>query len=369
MKTLLKNSKRNRVTKRAHAPAPLNKKRWQQRLAFPEPDERGKSFYVRPYQCDEKIIRELSDFTGESYNTVVIKLIHVALNNKPLTTEVFERHVQSLDKVENYFENALLVQQTVSNQLAAIKKQQARSHRFLLVILSEIYCLLHIGVSLVRALFTTILGSQPNVEMTIEKMLADFDDVDDRVIKKSFRDYNSTLQFYRLTGENINPYQLFLRAKLGDNNWIKRRAEWYEQERDANSGTDKKPLSRAANKAPNEAPNAQEFGARRDRESSVGATDDNDLPKTPQQPQQDARQFGVAESNEVRGRQENTLLVGGAADEAGDEDNDFDEGDGYDDSADEYEFDDEDELGDEFIDEDEDEDEYEEDDDSENDEG
>lgn len=192
--------------------------KWKKKLAFkPKKQDKANAIYFRPNLTDDKLIRELAEMTGETKNSVVEKLVAVALHNKPLTTQKLEEQKTSLRRLEDKTDGVSDGQMEMFRLLQEIRRGQITQEKFTSSLLSEIYCMVHTAVSLMRTALLQILGFT-NKEMSnshpAPQVLSSFDETSDLTIARSLQDLEAAAVHHQIKTGKFTGENLYWKSKL-----------------------------------------------------------------------------------------------------------------------------------------------------------
>lgn len=196
-----------------------DRQNWKKKLAHEAKKEaKAKAIYFRPNLSDDKRIRELAEITGETKNTIVEKLVRCTLHNKTFTTQKLEEQKTSLRRLEDKTEDVADNQLEILRVLEEIRRKNSAQEKFTNALLSEIYCMVHTAVSLLRTVLLQILGEMANKETfavsPAPQVLVTFDETGDLTIARSLQDLESAAAHHNIKNENFSSENLFWKSKL-----------------------------------------------------------------------------------------------------------------------------------------------------------
>lgn len=188
---------------------------WKKKLATkPKKEAKAKAIFFRPNVSDDKRIRELAEMTGDTKNAIVEKLVAVALHNKTFTTNKLEEQNISLKRLEDKTDDVADNQLEIARLLEEIRHGQAVQEKFTASLLSEIYCMAHTAVSLLRTALLQILGLARENAPPAAQVLASFDETSDLTIARSLQDLEKTRAHHQIKTEKFTNENLFWKSKL-----------------------------------------------------------------------------------------------------------------------------------------------------------
>ncbi|MEJ7860515.1 MAG: hypothetical protein WKF90_02645 [Pyrinomonadaceae bacterium] len=193
--------------------------KWKKKLAIkPKKETKADSIYFRPSLSDDKRIRELAELTGETTNAIVEKLVCLALSNKTFTTQKLDEQKTALLRVEDRTEDIADNQLEIINLLEEIRSGHTTADALTTSLLSEIYCMAHTAVSLLRTALLQILNiTQKNAPPAAE-VLASFDETSDLTIARSLQDFETACRHHQIKNGRIPSENLFWQSKLRKTN-------------------------------------------------------------------------------------------------------------------------------------------------------
>ena len=157
-------------------------------------EAKADSIYFRPNLSDDKRIRELAELTGETKNAIVEKLVACALHNSAFITKKLTEQKNSFQRLEDNSEAVVNASVEILTLLEEIRLRNVTQERLTNSLLSEIYCMVHTAVSLMRTVLLQMLGlthkETSNTQLP-PQVLASFDETSDLTITRSLQDLES----------------------------------------------------------------------------------------------------------------------------------------------------------------------------------
>ncbi len=188
--------------------------KWKKKLTTqPKKEAKADAIYFRPTLTDDKRIRELAEMTGETKNAIVEKLVAASLHNKTFTTQKLEQQKMVLRRLEDKTEDVADNQLEIVRILEEIRKEQITADSFQTSLLSEIYCMAHTAVSLMRTALLQILGMARENAPT-PQVLASFDETSNLTIERSIEDLENACSHHQIKNGRIKDENLFWKSKL-----------------------------------------------------------------------------------------------------------------------------------------------------------
>ena len=188
--------------------------KWKKKLTTqPKKEAKADAIYFRPTLTDDKRIRELAEMTGETKNSIVEKLVAASLHNKTFTTQKLEQQKIVLRRLEDKTEDVADNQLEIVRLLEEIRKEQITADSFQTSLLSEIYCMAHTAVSLMRTALLQILGLARENAPT-PQVLASFDETSNLTIERSIQDLENACSYHQIKNGRIKGENLFWKSKL-----------------------------------------------------------------------------------------------------------------------------------------------------------
>lgn len=191
---------------------------WKKKLTTNGKKEaKADSIYFRPSLSDDKRIRELAEMTGETKNTIVEKLVAAALHNKTFTTQKLEEQKTVLRRLEDKTGDVAAGQLEILSLLEEMRGRQAIQEKLTTSLLSEIFCMVHTTVSLVRTALLQILGMTHQdtiVQSPAPQVLASFDETSDLTIARSLQDLENACAHHQIKNAKFVAGSLFWKSKL-----------------------------------------------------------------------------------------------------------------------------------------------------------
>lgn len=192
--------------------------KWKNKLAIqPKKQNKAQAIYFRPNLSDDKIIRELAEMTGETKNAIVEKLVAVALNNKPLTTQKLDEQKSYLRRLEDKTDTVSDGQMEMYRVLEEIRRGQIAQEKFITSLLAEIYCMVHTAVSLMRTALLQILGlsnKETSNAQPLPQVLSSFDETSDLTIARSLQDLEAATAHHQIKNGKSTSENLYWKSKL-----------------------------------------------------------------------------------------------------------------------------------------------------------
>lgn len=191
-----------------------DREKWKKKLTIqPKKEAKADAIYFRPNLTDDKRIRELAEMTGETKNSIVEKLVRCALHNKTFTTQKLEQQKMVFRRLEDKAEDVADNQLEIVRLIEEIRRDQITADSFQTSLLSEIYCMAHTAVSLMRTALLQILGlTQENAPTP--QVLASFDETSNLTIERSIQDLENACSYHQIKNGRIKNENLFWKSKL-----------------------------------------------------------------------------------------------------------------------------------------------------------
>ena len=191
------------------------RERWRKKLTTkPKKETKANAIYFRPNLSDDRRIRELAEMTGETKNSIVEKLVATSLHNKTFTTQKLEQQQTVLRRLEDKVEDIADSQLEIFRLLEEIRREQVSVNAVQTSLLSEIYCMAHTAVSLIRTALLQILGMARENSHPTPQVLDSFDETSDLTIARSLQDLEKTYSHHQIKNEKFTSGNLFWRSKL-----------------------------------------------------------------------------------------------------------------------------------------------------------
>ncbi len=191
-----------------------DREKWKKKLTIqPKKEAKADAIYFRPNLTDDKRIRELAEMTGETKNSIVEKLVRCALHNKTFTTQKLEQQKMVFRRLEDKAEDVADNQLEIVRLLEEIRREQITADSFQTSLLSEIYCMAHTAVSLMRTALLQILGLARENAPT-PQVLASFDETSNLTIERSIQDLENACVHHQIKNGRIKDENLFWKSKL-----------------------------------------------------------------------------------------------------------------------------------------------------------
>lgn len=184
----------------------------------------GESMYVRPYQKDEKIIAELARARGEKKSVVTQKLIHLALRGKQFDFKDEKTEQKKLDWLINNEKHKLIQADAFDARLERLEEHaqameklaqtQTEVSHYIRILVSEIYCITNVCLSLLNQIFTRLIEYFSPVEIE-KKNSTDFANRNILgLVTHSLSELGKIDEHHQLGAENIEPEMLYLFTKI-----------------------------------------------------------------------------------------------------------------------------------------------------------
>jgi len=195
-----------------------DREKWKKKLSGqPKKESKAAAIYFRPTLTDDKRIRDLAQMTGETKNAIVEKLVHCALHNRALTMPKLDDQKNLLRRLEDKTEAVVSGQVEMLTIIEEIRRRASIQEKITVSLLSEIYCMVHTAVSLVRTALLQILGltrkETSNTQLAPD-VLASFDETSDLTIARSLQDLESAVAFHQINTGKLTEANLFWKSKL-----------------------------------------------------------------------------------------------------------------------------------------------------------
>lgn len=194
------------------------REKWKKKLSSPAKMEaKAVAIYFRPNLTDDKRIRDLAEMTGETKNAIVEKLVHCALHNRPFTTPKLNDQKNSLRRLEDKTESVTNGQVEILTILDEIRRKVVAQEKVTVSLLSEIYCMVHTAVSLLRTVLLQVfsLAQEKNSnEQLAPEVIASFDETSNLTIARSLQDLESAANYHQINPEKLTGEKLFWKSKL-----------------------------------------------------------------------------------------------------------------------------------------------------------
>lgn len=195
-----------------------DREKWKKKLSGqPKKESKAAAIYFRPTLTDDKRIRDLAQMTGETKNSIVEKLVHCALHNRTLTMPKLDEQKSLLRRLEDKTEAVTIGQVEMLTILEEIRRQNSIQEKITVSLLSEIYCMVHTAVSLIRTALLQLLGltrKETSNQQLAPEVLASFDETSDLTIARSLQDLESAAAFHQIKTEKLTEANLFWKSKL-----------------------------------------------------------------------------------------------------------------------------------------------------------
>lgn len=195
-----------------------DREKWKKKLAGQQKKEsKAAAIYFRPTLTDDKRIRDLAQMTGETKNAIVEKLVHCALHNRAFPMPKSDEQKKLLRRLEDQTEAAISGQVEILTILDEIRRRTSAQEKIIVSLLSEIYCMVHTAVSLIRTALLQILGltrKETSNHQFAPEVLASFDETSDLTIVRSLQDLESAATFHQIKAGKLTEANLFWKSKL-----------------------------------------------------------------------------------------------------------------------------------------------------------
>lgn len=195
-----------------------DREKWKKKLSGGQKKEaKSAAIYFRPTLTDDRTIRNLAQMTGETKNAIVEKLVHCALHNRALTMPKLDEQKNLLRRLEDKTEAVADGQVELLTILEEIRRQTSAQEKIIVSLLSEIYCMVHTAVSLIRTALLQLLGltrKEPQNLQLAPEVLASFDETSDLTIRRSLQDLESAAAFHQINSGKLGNDNLFWKSKL-----------------------------------------------------------------------------------------------------------------------------------------------------------
>lgn len=195
-----------------------DREKWKKKLSGQAKKEtKAAAIYFRPTLTDDKRIRDLAQMTGESKNAIVEKLVHCALHNRALTMPKLDEQKSLLRRLEDRTESVAGGQVEILTILDEIRRRTSAQEKIIVSLLSEIYCMVHTAVSLIRTALLQLLGLTRKESLNTQlapDVLASFDETSDLMIARSLQDLESVTAYHQTKTGNLTEANLFWKSKL-----------------------------------------------------------------------------------------------------------------------------------------------------------
>ena len=189
--------------------------KWKKKLTTkPKKEAKADAIYFRPNLSDDKRIRELAEMTGETKNSIVEKLVAASLHNKTFTTNKLEQQQTALRRLEDKVEDVADSQLEIFRLLEEIQREKEVVNAYQTSLLSEIYCMAHTAVSLLRTALLQLLGLARENAPPSSQILYSFDETSDLTIARSLEDLEKMFAHHQIKNEKFINGNLFWKSKL-----------------------------------------------------------------------------------------------------------------------------------------------------------
>lgn len=195
-----------------------DREKWKKKLSGQQKKEaKSPAIYFRPTLTDDKRIRDLAQMTGETKNAIVEKLVHCALHNRTFTSPKLDEQKSVLRRLEDKTEAVTIGQVEMLTILEEMRRRASIQEKITVSLLSEIYCMVHTAVSLIRTALLQLLGltrkETSNTQLATD-ILASFDETSDLAIARSLQDLESAAAYHQIKTGKLTEANLFWKSKL-----------------------------------------------------------------------------------------------------------------------------------------------------------
>lgn len=184
----------------------------------------GGSMYVRPYKQDEKIIAELARAGGEKKSVVTQKLIRLALRGKQFDFTDEKAELKKLDWLINNEKHKLIQSDVFDARLERLEEHaramerfqqtQTENSNYISILVSEIYCITNVCLSLLNQIFTRLIEYFSPVEIE-KKNSTDFANRNILgLVTHSLSELEKIADHHGLNAENSDPEMLYMFTKI-----------------------------------------------------------------------------------------------------------------------------------------------------------
>lgn len=195
-----------------------DREKWKKKLSSqPKKEAKSAAIYFRPTLTDDKRIRDLAEMTGETKNAIVEKLVHCALHNRALPMPKLDEQKNRLLRLEDKTEAVTNGQVEMLTILEELRRHTSAQEKIIVSLLSEIYCMVHTAVSLIRTALLQLLGltrKETSNQHLAPEVLASFDETSDLTIARSLQDLESAAAYHQIKTGKWTEANLFWKSKL-----------------------------------------------------------------------------------------------------------------------------------------------------------
>lgn len=189
-----------------------------------DPELLGESMYVRPYQKDEKKIAEIARASGEKRSVITQKLIRLALRGKQFDLIGEKSELRKLDWLIENEKHKLIRADCLDARIERLEEhakamekvqhKQAENSHLNSVLLSEIYGITNVCLSLLNQIFTKLIEYFSPVEIE-KKNSIDFANRNILgLVEHSLAELEKIAEHHELELEIIDPEKLYLFTKI-----------------------------------------------------------------------------------------------------------------------------------------------------------
>ncbi len=197
-----------------------DREKWKRKLSGQLRNEaKAEAIYFRPNLADDRRIRDLAEMMGETKNAIVEKLVACTLHNSAFITKKLTEQKNSFRRLEDNSEAVVNASVEILTLLEEIRRRNVTQERLTNSLLSEIYCMVHTAVSLMRTVLLQMLGlthkETSNTQLP-PQVLASFDETSDLTITRSLEDLESVANYHQIENNKFISENLFWKSKLRD---------------------------------------------------------------------------------------------------------------------------------------------------------
>jgi hypothetical protein len=184
----------------------------------------GEALYFRPFKQDEKLIEEIAEATSEKKSAVAQKLLHLVLNTSPSESARENRGLELLGWLINNEKHKSAISDVQTARLERLEehahdmeillKRVEENSRFTKVLVSEIYCIANVCMSLLNQIFTKLIEyfSPNEVE---KKNSTDFANRNILgLVEHSLSELEKIAEHHDFDIESVEPEMLYLFTKI-----------------------------------------------------------------------------------------------------------------------------------------------------------
>jgi hypothetical protein len=184
----------------------------------------GESMYIRPYKQDEKMIAELARASSEKKSVVTQKLIRLALRGKQFDFTDEKAEFKKLDWLINNekhkfiqadaFDARLERLEEHAQVMEKLQQSQAENSNYIRILISEIYCITNVCLSLLNQIFTRLIEYFSPVEIE-KKNSTDFANRNVLgLVTHSLSELEKIVEHHQLGAETVEPEMLYIFTKI-----------------------------------------------------------------------------------------------------------------------------------------------------------